>query len=161
MRRRHLNLSGLREVIDLQMAEPAAVLMMAMAVVVMMLVMMNSLARFFGNMLDTGRTTGVAAIMHSIIARSGHKEEQDKHERQYVMKYLTDHFFSGLSHEERSGQSLHPPSHDCVRCFCTTKIIPTTARTINNMTNIFSSIYSGGSHGSPIKVACSTDVVPM
>lgn len=75
-----------------------------MAVVVMMLMMMNGLARLLSHMLDTRLTTAVAAIVHSVVARSGNQEEQDKHYGQYVMKHLANHFFSGLAHDERSGQ---------------------------------------------------------
>lgn len=104
MRSRQLKHIRLRVILHVQMLHPAAVVMMAMAVVVMVLMMMNGLARLFRHMLDTCLTATVAAIVHGIVARSGNKEEQDKHNRQYVMKHLANHFFSGLAHDEWSGQ---------------------------------------------------------
>lgn len=104
MSSRHLEHIGLRVILHVQMLHPAAVVMMAMAVVVMVLVMMNGFARLFRHMLNACLTAAVAAIVHSIVARSGNKEEQDKHNRQYVMKHLANHFFSGSAHDEWSGQ---------------------------------------------------------
>lgn len=88
---------GDSHVVELQMAEPArvvVVMLCAVATAMVMVVMMYCIARLLLYMHDARRTAGVAAVVNSVVARPRHQEEQTHHQGYYVrcnmFHYLKD-----------------------------------------------------------------------
>lgn len=76
-----------------------------MAIMMVLLVVMNSLTRLLFYVLDACLTASIAAVVHSIVARPGDEEEQAHETCGYGVNQLFHHFFFCFVQVSRNWQS--------------------------------------------------------